>query len=420
VKRIVNIPKPESVANISKAWEYAAKVCLRLREKTILFPPTPNSDKVFAQTIYDDIFDFFPFNQGLLDAFETRHISTPAKNIKSTKKQHSTDVQRTTERKEGEVDDFPSNKYAFSKTNHVHLHPDSGRITQVSVAYLYGAIVCFIMRDETKNLPLRKDLPLPADIAEEITKTIYWYFHLLGGREDLRHYVGWNNIFRLILDIENHGFSAAAKKNPTGSIYCRTCSNIRSRQFVIMETPESSPGNDVLICPQCRGSEQLPTYYSTKHFKNMRNNSKTLKNIEEMVEYAPKFGMVKYMCRNLIKENFEVAMKRFREYELLAQRDLLSIRECYFVVHYDSSKKWKKRSCYIPDNQLQNVLIDDFRYDWEYIPLIRELVSLCNNNGTLDAKRHLLTRISDILEKIGWPRRYLADKIQADYSAANI
>jgi hypothetical protein len=276
------------------------------------------------------------------------------------------------------------------------------------------------MRDETKSLPLRKDLPLHADIAKEITKTIYWYFHLLGGREDLRHYVGWNNIFRLILDIENHGFSAAAKNNPTGSIYCRTCSNMKSRRFVSMDNEGSGSGDNELRCPECRGTERLPTYYSTKHLKNMRNNSMTLKKIEKMNEYVPKFGMVKYMCWNLIRENFEVAIKRFREYELLAEKDLLSKRECYFVVHYDPSKKWKKRSCYIPDNQLQKVVIDDFRYDWEYMPLIKELVSLCYNNGTLDTKHQLLTHISSILDKIGWPRRYLTDKIQADYSAANI
>lgn len=416
MKRVVNIPKPESITNISKAWDYAAKVCLRLREKTILFPPSPDFDKGYAQIIYD-IFEFFPFNQELLNAFETRHISTSAKNIKSIKRQLSSEVERTTVRKEGELDDYLSNKYAYRKTNHTHLPTDSGRITKVSIAFLYGAIVCFIMRDKSKNLPLVADV---ADIAETITRTIYSYFSLLGGREDLRHYGGWNKIFRLLLDIENHGINAAAKKNPSGSVYCKTCSNIRKCQLVSMETSESDSGDKVLRCPQCQGSDQLQTYYSIKHLKNMRNNNKTLKKIAEMVVYLPTFELVKDMFRDVICKSIEVAMERFHEYEFLAEKDLLSKRECYFVVHYDPSKKWKKRPCYIPDNQLQNVTIDDFGFEWEYMPLIRDLVRLCYNNGTWNAKSHLLTRISDLLEKIGWPRRYLIDKIQADCSAVKI
>jgi hypothetical protein len=80
-----------------------------------------------------------------------------------------------------------------------------------------------------------------------------------------------------------------------------------------------------------------------------------------MVEYLPVFKVVKTMYCYANNKDIEDIMKRFREYELLAKRDLLSKRECYFMVHYDPTKKWKKRSCYIPDNLLPYIEIKDYR-----------------------------------------------------------
>jgi hypothetical protein len=351
VKRTVNIPKRENVTSISKAWNYAAKVYLRLREDTILFPPTSDFDEDFTKAIFDS-FAFFPFTQDQIMGFEARHISTPAKNIKARKKQLSSEAIRTTERTAGEADDYLSNKYASQRTVHTHLPTDSGKITRSSVAFLYGAIVCFIMRDISKNLPF------PPNFVESATNAIYCHYSLFGERQDLRHSVGWKKLLGIMLDIEDHGYNAASKKNPSGSTYCKRCSNIRKVHFVKMDPPKSQ--DQSWKCPHCQGTERLDVHFSTKHLRNIRN--KILAKIIDMGEYLPIFEMVKSMYRDAISKNMEGITQCFREYESLAEKDLLSKRECYFMVHYDASKKWKKRSCYIPDNVLSQVEIADPRY----------------------------------------------------------
>jgi hypothetical protein len=403
VKRIVNIPKRKHIANISKAWDYAGKVCLRLREDTILFPPSSDFDEKFAKSIYNS-FDFIPATQEHITAFELRHISTPAKNIKARKKQLSSELKRTTERKEWEPDDYISNKYPFRKTIHTQLPIDSGRITKASIAFLYAAIICFIMRDKSEYLPL------PIEVANNIMMSIYCHFSLVEEIQDLRHYRGWNDLLKIMLDIENHGYNAAAKMNPSGTTFCKNCSNIRKGHFVSMEAPESE--NEEWMCPQCQGSEQLQTYYSAKHLKNIYG--KTWEKIEENAKYLPIFEQVKEMYRYASFNDKEDITKRFREYELLAEKDLLSKHECYFMVHYDSSKKWKKRSCYIPNNMLHEVEIRDFRYNSLYKPLIKQLMRLHNSNGAYFENRLLFARILHTLKIMGWPQRYLSNKILAD------
>jgi hypothetical protein len=165
-------------------------------------------------------------------------------------------------------------------------------------------------------------------------------------------------------------------------------------------------------CPHCQGTERLHVHFSTKHLRNIRN--KILAKIIDMGEYLPIFEMVKSMYRDAISKSMEGITQCFREYESLAEKDLLSKRECYFMVHYDASKKWKKRSCYIPDNVLSQVEIADPRYFSLYRPMIEQLTKLYNIKAPYEERFHLFTTISNILKMLGWPRRYLNDKIIAD------
>jgi hypothetical protein len=107
-------------------------------------------------------------------------------------------------------------------------------------------------------------------------------------------------------------------------------------------------------------------------------------------------------------------LKRFKEYEKLAVKDLLIKKEGYFIVHYDASKKWKKRSCYIPDNALSQVEIVDPRYFSQYIPMIKRLTMLYDIKATYEEKFRLFTNISNTLKMLGWPQRHLNSKILAD------
>jgi hypothetical protein len=84
VKTTVNIPKAEKVTNISKAWDYASKVCLRMRELTILYPRPTDIEQGMIRFVHH-IFNFVPFTNDELVTFEQKHLSTPAKNIRIKK-----------------------------------------------------------------------------------------------------------------------------------------------------------------------------------------------------------------------------------------------------------------------------------------------------------------------------------------------
>jgi hypothetical protein len=406
IKRVVNIPRLEKIINISQAWDYATKVCLRLREHTILFPPSMPFDEEFAQSIYN-MFDFVAFDnsQEIIRMFELHHLSTPAKNIKTKKKQLNAEVKRTTERGKDEADvDYSSNKYPSRNTIHTSLPPNSGFITKSSVAFLYGAIICSVLRDKSRSIQF------PPNVSNGFTKAIYCYFSLLD--RDLRHSGTWFDLINILIDIENHGYHAAAVRNSAATAYCKNCSNARKNHFVEMHASDTCPPE--WKCSQCRGTEQLRRNLTTKHLRNMR--TQILKKIEDMANYLPLFEKVKSMYRYTVDKNKEDVMKCFREYEGLARKDLLSRRECYFVVHYDSSKKWKKTSCHIPDDKLASVEINDDRYFRKYKPLISEFANRYITNSV--DKHRMLSLFEDscnILKNLGWPEQHIRRKIYADW-----
>jgi hypothetical protein len=137
-----------------------------------------------------------------------------------------------------------------------------------------------------------------------------------------------------------------------------------------------------------------------------------LEKLEDVAIYLPLLKLVRSMYQHR-----EDIMKHFEEYEILARKDLLSKRESFFVVHYNTSKKWKKRQCYIPDNRVASIEVDDSRYSSQYKPLINELVTTYKEYS--ERNLHvLLNKASNILKEIGWPDRYIKDKIGADCKEA--
>ena len=84
VKRTVNIPnipKPE-YATLSSAWDYAARVCLRMRESLILWPIQASADRNIDDSPHKVFSEFSLLSEDQINAFELRHLCTPAKNIR--------------------------------------------------------------------------------------------------------------------------------------------------------------------------------------------------------------------------------------------------------------------------------------------------------------------------------------------------
>ena len=181
--------------NISDAWDYAAKVCLRMRELMILMPPPILGDEEMAKLAYDE-FNFGQHTAEEQKSFELKHLSTPAKNIDRKKKELRTNVRRTTQR----GDDQPNNylKDPPWDTIHIRLPEDSGRVSRLSVSMLYSAIVCLVFRD------VMWKAPFSVDISKAITYIIYTYFSLI--EDDLRHQRTWLYWMPIFSDVENHGY----------------------------------------------------------------------------------------------------------------------------------------------------------------------------------------------------------------------
>jgi hypothetical protein len=135
-------------------------------------------------------------------------------------------------------------------------------------------------------------------------------------------------------------------------------------------------------CPICHGTEQLKTRsLSPRHIRNRQE--KIIQKQKDMIYFVPIFEKVKAMYNEIVNKNKENILKRFEEYETLARKDLLLKKEGYFMVHYDSSKKWKKRSCYIPLDQLALVHSNDSRYSSQYKHQNSDLAGKIRNNEGL-------------------------------------
>ena len=124
---IPNIPKPE-YATLSNAWDYAARVCLRMRESLILWPPYASADRNIDGTAYGLFSGLSLLRADQLDAFELRHLSTPAKNVRGIIRELKTSRLKTTESYE-----YNSNKLPPTDTVHISLPLNAALITKPSV-----------------------------------------------------------------------------------------------------------------------------------------------------------------------------------------------------------------------------------------------------------------------------------------------
>jgi len=116
-----------------------------------------------------------------------------------------------------------------------------------------------------------------------------------------------------------------------------------------------SDGILIWQCPSCKSNESisLKETYSAKHIKNRRSHLE--EKAKDIVDYLPIFQNLVKALGDLIErypELKEDTLTRFRRYEKLAKKDLLAATECFFIGHYDPTKKSKKKWCYINKDQL--------------------------------------------------------------------
>jgi hypothetical protein len=277
------------------------------------------------------------------------------------------------------------------------------------LGWLCGAIICLVLRDISKNFLL------PKNIIKEFSLSIYTIFSLLVNFVDNRYSTDWLKSFELSGHVnDGSGYHAASAASSTNTVLCKNCSKKVRKDPSDYVQMQFSAQLQNWKCPRCDGTKQLKVRaLSPKYIRDRQE--KVMQKRDDMFYYQPIFHNVKRMYKYIINKNKEDILKRFEEYEILASKDLLLKKEGYFMVHYDSSKKWKKRSCYIPWYQLALVHSNDNQYSSEYKPLINDLARrLHYNEELIDTQDDLLQHILNELERIGWPRRHLKEKIKAD------
>jgi hypothetical protein len=371
-----------------------------MRELMILLPPHILGDEEMAKLAYDE-FNFGQHTTEEQKSFELKHLSTLTKNIDRKKKELRTNVRRTTQRKDDEPDNYL--KDPPWDTIHIKLPEDSGRISRLSVSMLYSAIVCLVFRD------VMREAPLSIDICKAITHIIYTYFSLI--EDDLRHQRTWLYWMPIFSDVENHGYHAAAALNATPTLYCKFCSNPRNEIFVKMKDMIQDDGSIEYTCTKCGSDSPLTARVSTKYLHNIY--AKASDKAKDAVICLPEYKEIKEIHKCFVDSNKETFLKRFREYEALAIKDLLSAREHYFIGHYDPTKKSKRRWCPINEKYLAQVKINDNRYSSQYLPFANEYV-YSYLKGLAYKSHRVLDESCNVLREIGWPDQYILDKFQAD------
>jgi hypothetical protein len=175
-EKSVSVPNISKFDNTADAWDYAAKVCLRMSQRALKDPPSSaKSDSKIAEAFYEHFRTLVPHSDSDIRDFESIHT----KRIKE---------------RLGNKDDKINNQ--------------EGRVSRTALSLLYGAIVCTIMSDL-----LSKDIPSVSGDIKIRRKSAYaiytYYSQLLVDERAKTTWLGW---FFIIYDSIRLSPGAAAKR----------------------------------------------------------------------------------------------------------------------------------------------------------------------------------------------------------------
>lgn len=196
-EKTVAVPNISQFDSTSDAWDYAAKVCLRMSQQALKAPPPDaESDSRIAEAIYEHFRIVVPHTDANIRNFESVHR------------------QRIEER----LTDYGTK-------------PKS-TVPRMSLALLYGAIVCTVMSDLLYK-PHHAIFGKTEEIQRESAYAIYTYYtELLVDERSKTTWFGWLNI---IHDYISLGPGAAAKRHTKelrgGSL---TRKQVKSKAFDII------------------------------------------------------------------------------------------------------------------------------------------------------------------------------------------
>lgn len=174
-EKTISVPTISKFDTTADAWNYAAKVCLRMSQRALRDPPSSaKSDTEIAQAFYEHFRTLIPHSDSDIRNFESIH------------------GQRIKERL--------GNKH--NKMNNLE-----GRVLRMALSLLYGAIVCTVMSDLLSKM---SDIFKDAEIQRKSAYAIYtFYSQLLVDERAKTTWLGW---FFIIYDSIRLSPGAAAKR----------------------------------------------------------------------------------------------------------------------------------------------------------------------------------------------------------------
>jgi hypothetical protein len=395
VDRSIHIPRQEKITDIPTAWGYASKVLQRMREELILIPPEPSDDTFFFT--YKHFTVFTQHTEEEIKAFESRHLSTQLKTVKSRQDYFTSEVKDII---------------------HLKLPDNSGQVSKSILPILYGAIVCLALKD--LSYALQKSLS--NEIKQAYGHAIFTYFSWFV--KDARYSCYPITMIKIMQDVLDHGYHGAAALNSVHLGYCSRCSKRKDGNYVQMEkSKESLTG---WRCLKCGSTDSLKRGFTPKHLRNMQ--CKMFEKLTEFVNYNPLFLEIRDLYIELIKSHHDAKedfQKLFNQYDLQASKDLLSKRDRWVIVHTKSRKKSK---CHIPQEKIADIEIDDPGYS----PYKRAIADFGEALGKAKTEEQFgalckahgdkITRFFEVsgmmLMDLGWPEAFITNKIINDITSA--
>jgi hypothetical protein len=203
-EKTISVPNISQFGTTADAWDYAAKVCLRMSQRALREPPaTLESDNEIAEALYEHFRILIPHRDSDISNFESIHN------------------QRIKER-------------LAKKYNKVVI--PEGRISRVALSFLYGAIVCTIMSDLLSEL---SSILGDAETQRKSAYAIYTsYSQLLVDERAKTTWLGW---FFIIYDSLRLSPGAAAKRH-AGAVRGGSLSRkqIRNREYDVLKKLEDA------------------------------------------------------------------------------------------------------------------------------------------------------------------------------------
>jgi hypothetical protein len=178
-EKTISVPNISQLDTTSDAWDYAAKVCLRMSQRALRDPPAnAKSDNEIAEAFYEHFRTLIPHTDSDINNFESIHGERIRQKLDS---------------------------------RHDSINPED-RISKTALSLLYGAIVCTIMSDLlSKNRSSFRNVKTERKSAYAIYT---FYSQLLIDERAKTTWLGWFNI--IIDSIIELSPSAAVKKYTRG------------------------------------------------------------------------------------------------------------------------------------------------------------------------------------------------------------